>query len=155
MIVAVKRPAVWKCLMLPDGQRLIVSSHYENKERLSVYDENHNIFRLDAAGNVLWQIERNEGVVEEGFGGLRRAAERGETDAESGFLSGIEPFMCFILHYPDGRNNIDPNTGEPPDCAIWEPGVQVRTSSLSGWPYDVDIERGVARNIATRPIRPW
>jgi hypothetical protein len=151
----VKRPAVWKSLLLPESRRLIVASRYENQERLSVYDENHNIFCLDAAGNVLWQIKRDEGAVEEGFGDLRRAAERGETNPDAGFLSGIEPFMYLILYYPDGRNNIDPNTGDPPDCGTWEPGVQVRTSSLSGWPYEVDIERGIARNMAAGPIRPW
>lgn len=140
---------------MPRGKRVILASEYQDGSRLSPFDENHNIFLLDAEGHVVWQVERDEGAMEETFGKLRRAADRGETDPGAGFLSGIEPFMGFVLEYPDGSTNIDPLTGNPPDVAPWQAGCIVRVRSFSGWPYVLDIERGVATNTSPGPIRPW
>lgn len=142
-------------LLLPKSGRISLTDWGLEGTPSDPYLQNHNVFRLDAVGNVIWQIKRSEGAMEETFGKLRRAADRGETDPGDGYRSGIEPFMDFVLAYPDGSTNLDPNTGSPPDIAIWEPGCIVRLRSFSGWPYILDIERGIATNVATGPIRPW
>lgn len=139
-------------VLLLSGGSVVVLGYFLDG---SVEPNNHNILRLDSEGRVVWRVKRDEGSTEMTFGNLRRAAERGETDVNAGFLSGIEPFMAFVLEYPDGSRNIDPRTGNPPDVAPWQPGCIVRVHSFSGWPYVLDIERGVATNTSPGPIRPW
>jgi len=55
-----KPPKEWRITPLPDGSRVIVVARYADESRLSLYDSNHNIIRIDTDGNLLWQVSREE-----------------------------------------------------------------------------------------------
>jgi hypothetical protein len=114
----------------------------------SIEPNNHNIFRLDKDGNVVWQVQRDEQ--------FRPSLEEANRKA---MLEGREPerdsFGDLPLIYADGTNNGNLQTGNPPNEAQWVPGCTVRARTFSGKVYELDIKAGIARNIVPRGARLW
>lgn len=174
----IKRPKVWKLIQLPNYEQIISAGVYTDGSDLSRFDLNHNIYRLNAQGEVIWQVQRDEGdrplLVKK-----MRAYERGELvelvlndpdfadyktkylpenfteeDLQTSWLS--LPFMSIWCAHPDGTvDNMVPNSGMPPDVSYWKPGDVVYASALDGFKYIVDIETGMATNVSPSGGRPW
>jgi len=135
-------------LHIPDNGRIILVDWGINGRLHTLQVANHNIFRLDKNCQVVWQVTRNEhGKLD--WDAMHRHAH------EKGFDGCREPFGDFVLKYPDGRTNIDPQTGSPPESAIWELGCIVCVRSFSSQSYELDIETGVAANVTPGRQRRW
>lgn len=122
----------------------------KNCGEVSLYDENHNIFRLDKRNKLVWQVKRDDTVRGPGWWDSlhQHARERGQDGAR-------EPFMYFVLKYPDGSSNIDPKTGDPPDVATWTPDCTIWLQGSAYQQYILDPETGIARNMTEGLVRPW
>lgn len=142
--------AIWKSISMTDGSQIIIASAYADEKMLSLHDINHNIFRLDKHHNVVWQVRRDDSNhPPDWWANLHEhARERGEDGAR-------EPFMYFLLRYPDGRTNCLPETGDPPDHAIWTPDCTIHLQGSAYQDYILDPETGIARNVTNWPVRPW
>lgn len=141
-------PATWKEVVLPHSDRIIAASEYQNGNPLSLHDINHNIFRLDAKGNVVWQIKRDE------QGKLNWEAMNKHA-IEDGFDGARWPFENLLVVHPDGTRIRDPKTGLDLKTDYWQPGCKIYSGSAQGQTYEIDIEQGVARNVTVGRQRPW
>jgi hypothetical protein len=141
---------IWKTLHLPSNDRIALVSSYADSESLSAQDINHNIFRLNPQGAVVWQVKRDDSVRRPDWWEVlhAQARERGEDGAR-------EPFMEFILKYPDGSDNINPNNGCPPDEAIWTPDCTIWLRGSAYQQYILNPETGIAKNVTEGRPRPW
>ena len=139
---------IWKKVELQDGGCLALASNNSDGTPLSVHDINHNIFRLDKDDNVIWQIQRDENGILNWESLHRHAREQGQDGARW-------PFEMLSIVYADGTHNHSPQTGNPPPVDTWVPNCRILSTSAQGYGYEIDIERGVARNTADRPQRPW
>lgn len=136
-------------VMLPDSDRIICTYCLDgNEPEWPLYDVNHNIFRLDKRSNVVWQIRREE----EGrlnLDAMRLAANKGSDTAA------VEPFMNLLVIRSDGSRRSSPLDGGPLKIDAWESGSLVRSNSLNGHDYEIDVETGIARNVSVMKRRPW
>lgn len=124
------RPSEWKSILLTNSERIILASEYETGDALSLYDLNHNIFRLDKDGNVVWQVKREEKHKDHDkfltknlrpFGELWLEDAKGKRFRSQGYVSG-----CKLIALADGSKS-----------------------------YEVNIETGVAIDITEYPTREW
>lgn len=136
-------------LRMPDGGKIICFFYVpiDSPKKSSVEDGNHNVFRVDREGRVMWQITRVDHP--EVNWELKHQHAR-----EEGLPGRVEPFIAFVLHFPDG-------TRYPPhdevDVIDWVPGCRVEMSNLgigTRW-FRLDVDTGVAVEITPRGQRPW
>lgn len=95
-----------------------------------LHTANHNVFRLDAAGNVVWQVTREEGPHVDWA--ARHAHAKAEDPAAEGYF---DPFWSLGL---DERGAL---STEP--AGIFRPGCKVYLTTR-WWSYELDVETGVA-----------
>lgn len=108
---------------------------------MSLYDENHNIFRLDKDGNVVWQVQREE------LGKIRWDRIMASV-AKGDFGHSRKPFSC--LYLLDSAGNDMTKTGQ------WTEGLRLFALSINyGGRYEIDIETGIATNITEPGQRDW
>jgi len=139
-----------KQLKMPDGGRIVCYYYQNNCGMVSLHDENHNVFRLDAQGQVMWQVQRDDSNhPPDWWEGLHRHAR------EAGYDGAREPFTYVLLKYDDGTNNVSPQTGDPPNVATWTPDCTIWLQGSAYQQYILDPETGIARNITDWPVRPW
>lgn len=133
----------WLCrrLDLPEGDSVVCYYYRNDKKNVSLYDINHNIFRLDKEGRVIWQVTRDER-------GKLNLEEWNEHALARGDEEWREPFTSFGLIFPDGRR-------ESADIMRWRPGCIVSVSSCSGQDYELDVDKGVIVNVTPHRQRPW
>lgn len=141
---------VWKTIQLPKKDVIALVSSYAAGEPLSLYDSNHNIFRLNSQGEMVWQVRRDDSIRRPDWWEIlhAQARERGEAGAR-------EPFMYFSLKYPDGSDNISIHNGCPPDDAEWTPGCTIWLSGSAYQQYILDPDTGIAKNVTEGRPRPW
>lgn len=141
----------WRALSINNSDT-IICFYFQPQDRseVSLHDENHNVFRLDKHHKVIWQVKRDDTVRGPGWWDRlhQHARERGLDGAR-------EPFMYFVLKYPDGSTNIDPKTGNPPDVATWTPDCTIWLQGSAYQQYILDPETGIARNATEGLVRPW
>ncbi|MDR2154139.1 MAG: hypothetical protein LBE78_03810 [Burkholderiaceae bacterium] len=138
-------------LLLPSGDKIICTVCWDGTEpKVEIYDDNHNVFRLNAQGEVIWQVRRDDSNhPPDWWGNLHAHAKaRGHDGARY-------PFDEFVLIYPDGSHNIPQKTGEPPYEAIWTPGCTIRLRGSAYQQYILDPETGIAKNVTEGRPRPW
>lgn len=142
-------------LLLPEEQQIICTYCKTGKEPdRSVYDGNHNVYRLDKNGNVIWQITRVDYPFVNWESKHRHAQEEG--------LPGcIEPFIRFYVYRPDGTLVVEDLGPEyaalPPDVVEWQPGYTVKLANLgfgTQW-FSLDVETGVANEITPIGLKAW
>ena len=139
-----------QAIELPNGDVVICLIYKTGKEpRFSVREENHNLFRLDKDGDVVWQVKRDEGRE------LQWASSREK--AESGNVDDVwtrSPFTTLVLKYADGSTNMERMTGNGPGVAAWVEGATVYCHTFDQKSYSLDIDSGVAK-LVFMPGRPW
>ncbi|KGK42908.1 hypothetical protein LH51_03660 [Nitrincola sp. A-D6] len=172
-------------LILPNEEQVIcLYCKTGNEPELNLYDANHNVFRLDKDGNVVWQITRiDDPVVNWKY--LHQLAR------EEGRRGWIDPFTQFRVYREDGSVIIErhPPTEKPdwrgyyryfgvdeygklrnlvtkkpppytealPDVVAWQPGYRVELFALGigSLLFELDVETGVATEITPKGQRPW
>jgi hypothetical protein len=143
----------WRSILMPDRGRICLASHRGVKYKdLSLHERNHNLFRLDVNGNVLWQVRRDEGGAFDVAAIQARAKELG---IAGGHLSGWEPFMTLGLVHADGPCNLSETSSAGPEANVSVPGCTVRSSSLGGHGYVIDIDTRIATNVTGRAHGAW
>jgi hypothetical protein len=100
---------------LPAGQSLVLGYFLDASIELN----NHNIFRLDKDGNVVWQVQRDEQGKLNWDALNAYAQEAGEDGARW-------PFEHFLVVQPDGTRKRGSQDGRPLKVDHWVPGCKVR-----------------------------
>ena len=139
---------VFRILRMPQGDDLFVLSMPAVLTMDDVERQNHNVFRVDRDGHVLWQITRIDHPGTNWEFKHEQARERGEPGC-------IEPFIYFRLRLPDGSTNMD--FGMPQDSMDWISGCPVELANLgfgSQW-FSLDIDTGVAIEITPMGTKAW
>lgn len=130
--------SISKQIFLPNEEKIALIWGYLHG--LPLHDANHNIFRLNAQGEVVWQVRREEKdeLTLEQVNKNWQAIGQGEWR---------EPFMGFGLVHSDGRT-------ESGDSLVWQPGCVVKVVSSIGHDYELDVEQGLIVNLNPGQ-RPW
>jgi hypothetical protein len=140
---------------LPDGGSIVVADYGKPPmwySKGALHFINHNIFRLDKDGNVVWQVVReDQGKVNWAL--LNELAqEEGREGAEHMFAT------IWCVNPWTGELSTDVNTGRPLLNYQWRPGMKLmaRASDLGNDLYEIDIETGIAVNVSPPgPKRAW
>ena len=139
---------IWLSILLPDGG---IIGAIDTGPAHTVFERNHSIYRFDEAGNVMWQIKRNEG--EWGAWEARRLKAEKENDVQ-----GTSSFLQLWLRYPDGGTNRNPMPcdDEYPREDCLRDGAVVCCGTFDGRSYEIDLNTGIA-NIVSPSIgsRQW
>ena len=140
-----------RTIFLDDGKKIVCFYFQcETADDVSLFDENHNVFCVDSGGRVIWQVSRDDSVRGDGWWDVLHAHAR-----EIGEDGARRPFTYFVIKYPDGRDNISPDTGSPPDHAVWTPGATIWLMGSAYQKYILDPETGIATNVTQGNPRPW
>ena len=139
---------VFRILRMPDGNDIFTLSVHPVLNMDDVERRNHNVFRVDRDGHVLWQITRIDHPGTNWEFKHEQARERGEPGC-------IEPFIEFSLRFPDGSRNTDGRM--PQDNMDWVAGCRVELVKLgfgTQW-FSLDIDTGVAIEITPMGTKAW
>lgn len=138
-------------ILLPDGGR-IVCFYYssESTSLTSIEDENHNIYRLNAQGEVVWQVRRDDSNHPPDWWGILHSIARA-----NGHDGAREPFTEIHLEYADGSTSFDHQTYKWRNPCEWQPGCKIWLVGSAYQQYVLDAETGIAKNVTNLPVRPW
>jgi len=140
-----------KTLFMPNHESITCFAFSPRTAKIeSPYDVNHNIFRLNAQKEIIWQVRRDDSNHRpDWWDTLDRHAR------EDGLDGARYPFLYMILEYPDGSTNCSPQTGDPPDEAMWTSGCTIWLEGSAYQQYILDPETGIAKNVTVGRPRPW
>jgi hypothetical protein len=125
-------------ISLPDGGKIICFYFINHGQDVTLYDENHNIFRLDKEGNVMWQIQREENGKFIWEVAHQQAREKG-LDGERRPFGSLRLFNA----QDEWLQSVD----------AWHPGLKLIT--ICHGIYEIDIDKGVANNVTPISWRDW
>lgn len=146
------RLSMRQVVFLPNWHSIIVASTLSNGSALSAYDSCHNIFRLDANGNVVWQVQRDEqGKLYPKDWELRseRRNKNFERKHQGPFARLSTKFIkrgVFIEFEPTPAKHESP---------IWKPDYVLLAWVYGRGVYELDIETGIAKNVTQPGGRDW
>jgi len=137
-------------LLLPSGDRIILTFSWDGSEPAeNLHDANHNVYRLNPAGDVVWQVRRDDSIrPPDWWEKMHQLAQEQGQDGKR------KPFMYFRLEYPDGLRKISDEDGDGQNVGLWTPGCVIRLFG-GGNNYTLDPETGIATNVESGPGRPW
>ena len=145
-----KPPNVWKRICFADGSQIILADTYKDGSTLSLHDINHNVFRLDKDGNVVWQVQRDDSNHPPDWWDVLHKYARDE-----GHDGAREPFMYLTVEHADGYIDRDPSSRVPKDVQTWVPKSTIYLDGSAYQNYVLDPDTGIAKNITQWPVRPW
>lgn len=138
---------------LLNGDSIIQTYSWDGTEpKSSPFDCNHNIYRLDANGNVVWQVQRQEqGKLYPKDWELR--SERGNEIFEREHLG---PFARLsTTFFKRGVFNEFEPTPPQYESPVWKPDYVLLAWVYGRGVYELDIETGIAINITQPTGRDW
>jgi len=129
----------YKKLRLPENEIIFLADGYEDGDFLNLHDENHNIFRQNAKGEIIWQVCRDDSNHPADWWDIlnRIAREHGQDGARN-------PFTYITLQYADGSFNDSPNE------STWVPGCTIMLDDAECQQYILDPDTGIAKNVTVR-----
>lgn len=132
-----------KRLLLPGGDRIVLTYCRDGREPPRSTDEsNHNVYRLNPAGEVVWQVQRDD---------RPHPSEVRENRIPPAISPGIggtrEPFMHIHLEHPDGRRVASDCDGEGTEIERWDTGYIIWLVAQSRQQYVLDPETGMTQNV--------
>lgn len=140
-------------IVLPNNDLIILASEYKTGEVLSLYDISHNIFRLDAYGNVIWQVQRDEQHQTEWWAMAHRKAARGNEEMQRKIR---DPFARLsATYFKRGIYNEFEPTPSQHESAILKPDFILLAWVYGRGVYELDIETGIAKNVTQLGGRDW
>lgn len=116
---------------------------------MPIHEENHNVFRLDVQGDILWQVQRDDSNHPPGWWDSMHLHARAE-----GWDGAREGFTEFLIEYADGSNNKTPMETLPLEDQ-WVPGCRIWLRGSAYQQYILDPDTGIAKNVTKWPVRPW
>lgn len=139
-------------LYMPNGDRIIVAFIVYNRDGSypvrSLYDSNHNVYRLSPQGKIIWQVMRDESILPAKTWEVRHelARQEGATEGCS------RPFHSMVLEYKDGsRNTTDPD-GNGTGILTWEEGCIIHLFGSQN-NHILDPETGIATYVPSSGAR--
>jgi len=137
-------------LYMPNGDKIVVTFRWgELGKWEELYATNHNVYRLNPQGKVIWQVVRDDSIMPHDWweGCNQRAREKGG----DGYRI---PFSHTTLEYPDGRCKTSDEKGDGTSILTWEQGCIIHLYG-QGNDYILDPETGIATNNAKKGGRVW
>jgi hypothetical protein len=151
--MSIERMAGWPLMRvrLPCGDQLVLQYCKTGKEPdLSLYEINHNVYRLNSQDEIVWQVRRDDSNhPPDWWDGLHRHAR------EEGLDGAREPFMRIWVQNPDGSYQRDADGQRPPLVQRWTPGCTLHLDGSAYQHYLLDPDTGIAKNVTEWPVRPW
>ncbi|MFN4360049.1 MAG: hypothetical protein ACK4F4_04910 [Hylemonella sp.] len=136
---------------MPNSDEIVCYFFRADGDYTSLHDINHNVFRLDKEGKVIWQVRRDDSNHPLDWWDILHSQAR-----KQGSDGAREPFMHIDVVTPEGKfAHIDPTTRMNPDVQTWLPGCSIRLSGSAYQNYILDPDTGIAKNITDWPVRPW
>lgn len=140
-------------LRLQDGDRIVCTFALDGSEPYeSLFEANHNVYRLTPTGEVVWQVRRDDSNrPPDWWEQLHRLARvQGQDGAR-------EPFMYIQLEKPDGTRTTSDRNGDGTSVEVWSPGSVIWLVGSAYQEYILDPETGIARNVTPEHLneRPW
>jgi len=142
-----------KMLFMPNSEIIVCFCHqppYAPKE--SIYDVNHNVFRLTAYNQIIWQVQRDDSNHPPGWWDTLNHHAR-----QDGLDGARCPFTDIALKYPSGEkpintkpaNLIDEHEEESDDEneLFWTPGCYIWLEGSAHQQYILDPNTGIAKNV--------
>ena len=135
-----------KTLFMPNNEK--ISCFYfqpDSASEESSDDVNHNIFRLNANNEIIWQVRRDDSNhPADWWDTLNRIAQK------HGHEGARDPFTYITLQYADGSFNDSPNE------ATWVPGCTIMLDDRECQQYILDPDTGIAKNVTVlNDHRQW
>lgn len=136
-------------ILMPGHEEIVCYFFRADGNYTSLHDVNHNVFRLNARGEVVWQVRRDDSNHPPDWWDIlhRQARERGRDGAR-------EPFMYMTVVHEDGYVERNPD-GEIKDIQTWVPNSTIVLDGSAYQVYELDPDTGVAKNVTKWPVRPW
>ena len=152
--IVVNQLSFSQSLEMPNGDRIIrsdwgVQPGWSNQTAIQF--QNHNIFRLDKTGNVIWQVKRDEGEAWAAWAKFRERAEALNEDD----IWARSPFTTLYLKFADGTTNMDPVTYQYPAQTEWVEGAEIWCGTYDSRSYVLNPETGLAVCQTPAGVRPW
>jgi hypothetical protein len=135
----------YEVVRLPDEQRVIrlQNIYGSGDEWPNIHTANHNIFRLDAHNQVVWQVQRVETPGQLNWEEAHRQAKDADPNCEGCF----DPFNHMSLCFFERRALPYKGPYHPTEEIVWfdeyAPG-RLLSLATHWWAYDLDPETGVA-----------
>ncbi len=150
--MGVKDFAGWfyRRLQMLNGDNIICYFYRNNCGDVSLYDINHNVFRLDDKGDVVWQVKRDDSNHPADWWEILHRYAR-----EKGLEGAREPFMYLQVEYVDGTTSWDNENFQWKNPCDWQPGCKIWLAGSAYQQYILDPETGIAKNVTKWPVRPW
>ena len=146
-------------ILLEGGSIVFLASGLSSGEEMSLYDANHNIFRLDKDNNVVWQVKRDDrGRINWDY--LMKEVAKGDKGDPEIIRRARKPFTYLSPTFVRmGRFNDSNDIEIPPllendESPIWQPGFVI-IASAGGEHYELDVETGQAINVSSWRGREW
>ena len=150
MTVAAFKGWASRKVLLPYGDEIICYFFRAQGDYTSLYDVNHNVFRLDKHQNIIWQVRRDDSNHPPDWWNILHRQAR-----EDGLDGAREPFTELRLEYDDGSTSWDKQTYQWRNPCEWKPGCQIWLAGSAYQTYILDPETGIAKNVTKWPVRPW
>ena len=140
---------IWHEIAMPDGGRIIDAWPIDQEHWPSLELANHNVFRLDAHNQVIWQVQRVETIGQMNWEVANRQAKEADPNCEGYFDPFTDMGNKFFERYaipikPSSYSRLEcnPTVGKK-YFDTYVPGslLGLRTH---WWAYDLDPETGIA-----------
>ncbi len=135
---------------MSNGDQLVLMYCKTGDEpQLELHTINHNVYRLNTQGDIVWQVQRDDSNHPPGWWDELHRQARAE-----GLDGAREPFAEFLIEYADGSNNKTPMETLPL-IDMWVPGCRIWLRGSAYQQYTLDPDTGIAKNVTKWPVRPW
>lgn len=131
-------------VVMPNGDRIIVLYRWDDSDPdLPLQVENHNVFRIDCNGNIIWQVRRDE----EEFVSWAMRNQQAKTDdpTSEGYR---DPFRNLSENFFERTPMPDKGVFHEKFKTVYfnqyAPG-RLLSISTRWWGYDLDPQTGVAK----------
>ena len=132
------RAQIYREMLLQGDGRVVLVEPVENQWS-SLTLANHNVFRLNAAGKVVWQVQRAENPTHASWDTLHELARRRHAEGSLDGDYSAEGFWDPFQHL--GLDETRAQSSEPK--GVYRPGCVIYLLTR-WWAYVLDVETGVA-----------
>ena len=140
---------IWHEIAMPDGGRIVDAWPIDQEHWPSLELANHNVFRLDAHNQVIWQVQRVETIGQRNWEVANRQAKEADPNCEGYY----DPFTHMGTAFFERRPLPDkPSSYSRLECNpkfeeigfdTYAPGRLLWLTTRS-WVYDLDPATGIA-----------
>jgi hypothetical protein len=140
---------IWHEIAMPDGGRIVDAWPIDQKHWPSLDLANHNVFRLDAHNQVIWQVTRVETIGQRNWEVANRQAKEKDPNCEGYYDPFTHLGTAFFERHPlpekpSSYSRLECNpTFEEIGFDTYAPGRLLWLTTRS-WVYDLDPATGIA-----------